>query len=243
MKETNIVEAYDAIAPLYEEYSSKRQAYLNAVDELVIGNLAPGIKWLDVGSGDGRRLAKIKNSVGLTDVAAIEPSAEMVKICAQNAQVPVYQEFGENVDQLDIGTFDVVTALWNIFGHIPSSAARLKTLKNIAQKLEPGGKLMLDVNNRHNALAYGKLKVLARRVVDATNFKESRGDAHYEWEIGDKTFNASGHLFTPAEIEKLFGDAGFKIIERFSINYTTGEVSKSPHRGQLFYLLGLQNRG
>lgn len=241
MKESNTVDAYDAIAPLYEEYSSQRQSYLNAVDELVAKNIAVDSRWLDVGSGDGRRLAKIKQTVDITDAVAIEPSAEMVKICEKNAQVPVHQEFGENIDQLDIGTFDVVTALWNIFGHIPSSSARLKTLQNIAQKLKPGGKLMLDVNNRHNALAYGKLKVLARRFVDATNFQESRGDAHYEWKIGDKTFNASGHLFTPAEIEKLFRDAGFKIIERLSINYASGEVSKSPHRGQLFYLLGLQN--
>lgn len=241
MADSNIIGAYDAIAPLYEAYSSKRQAYLDAVDELVIANLLPQYRLLDIGSGDGRRLAKLKSCVGLSDIVAVEPSSEMAKICEQKVGVPVYQEFGENIDQLDIGHFDVATALWNIFGHIPSSKARLKTLVNIAQKLNKGGRLILDVNNRHNALAYGKWTVFMRTLVDWFNFKESRGDAHYEWQIGDQSFDASGHLFTPTEIEKLFDAAGFELIKRCSLNYANGEVSDSKYRGQLFYVLKYVN--
>jgi SAM-dependent methyltransferase len=237
MQKSNIVDAYDAIALHYEEYSSKRQAYLDAVDELVIKNINPTLRWLDIGSGDGRRLAKLKQRAGLTDIVAVEPSTEMAKICGKNASVPVYQEFGENIDKLDIGQFDVITALWNIFGHIPSSQTRLKTLDNILKKLKPGGKLILDVNNRHNALAYGKYKVFFRRILDSINFKESRGDAYYDWKIGDQTFAASGHLFTPDEIEALFFSVDFQVKESFSINYDSGDVSKSKYRGQLFYIL------
>jgi len=201
MPETNIIGAYDAIAPHYEEYSSKRQAYLDAVDELVIANLSPETRLLDIGSGDGRRLAKIKTRAGLSEIVAVEPSAEMAGICEQKVGIPVYQEFGENIDQLDIGQFDVTTALWNILGHIPSSRSRQQTLLNIRSKLKPGGKLILDVNNRHNALAYGYWTVLQRVLVDAINFKESRGDAQYKWEIGGVSFDAHGHLFTPGKAE------------------------------------------
>lgn len=237
MPESNIIGAYDAIAPLYEEYSSKRQAYLDAVDELVIANLDSKTRLLDIGSGDGRRLAKIRECAGLSEIVAIEPSAEMARICEQNVGITVYQEFGENIDRLDIGSFDVATALWNILGHIPSSSARLQTLINIRAKLESGGKLVLDVNNRHNALAYGYRTVLLRVMVDAIDFKETRGDARYTWEIGGISFDAHGHLFTPREIEKLFSDAGFKVLKRYSVNYDNGVVSDSKYRGQLFYIL------
>jgi len=237
MPETNIIGAYDAIAPHYEEYSSKRQAYLDAVDELVIANLSPETRLLDIGSGDGRRLAKIKTRAGLSEIVAVEPSAEMAGICEQKVGIPVYQEFGENIDQLDIGQFDVTTALWNILGHIPSSRSRQQTLLNIRSKLKPGGKLILDVNNRHNALAYGYWTVLQRVLVDAINFKESRGDAQYKWEIGGVSFDAHGHLFTPGEVEKLFDVAGLKVLNRYSVNYDNGAVSGSKYRGQLFYIL------
>lgn len=237
MTEPGIIGAYDAIAPLYEEYSSQRQAYLDAVDELVIGNIRPEHRLLDIGSGDGRRLAKIRDAVGLQDIVAVEPSEEMARLCEQTVGVPVYREFGENLDRLDIGEFDVATALWNIFGHIPNALSRLRTLVNIRARLKPGGKLILDVNNRHNALAYGRWKVMGRRLVDAIDFRESRGDAHYDWKIGDQIFHASGHLFTPAEIEKHFANAGLTVSIRHSVNYANGEVSDSKFRGQLFYVL------
>ena len=233
----NIMDAYDAIAPLYEEYSSKKSAYLNAVDELVIKRLKPSDRLLDIGAGDGRRLAKIKSSVGIKDAVAIEPSSEMAKICEQAAQVPVHQVFAEKINELDIGEFNVVTALWNVFGHIPNSDARLKSLQNIAEKMDKDGILILDVNNRHNAPAYGFFKVFCRTILDTLDFKESRGDATYDWKIGDQTFKSRGHLFTPNEIEDLFSKSGLSIESRFSLNYSTGEISKSKYKGQLFYIL------
>jgi SAM-dependent methyltransferase len=229
--------AYDAVAPHYEEYSKTKGAYLSAVENLVISKLKPHFRLLDVGAGDGRRLAIIKDRVGLTDITAIEPSKEMAKICREKAQVPVIEIFAEKINELDIGSFDVVTALWNVFGHIPSSGARLQSLKNMAGKLKKDGIIILDVNNRHNALAYGRFKVFMRTIVDGLWFKESRGDTSYDWKIGNQTFKSSGHLFTPAEIEGLFTEAGLKIVERFSLNYMTGELSTSKFRGQLFYVL------
>lgn len=235
--EPEIIGAYDAIAPLYREYSKKRQAYLDAVDRLVIDNLEAGSRLLDIGSGDGRRLAKIMQATGLTDVVAVEPSSEMARLCRQATGLEVFRAFGEDIDRLDIGEFDRATALWNIFGHIPGSQQRLQTLVNIRQKLKPGGKLILDVNNRHNAPAYGKWQVFLRLLLDSVDFSESRGDASYQWKIGEQVFNASGHLFTPGEIEKLFAKAGFAVERRCSVNYVDGDVSDSRYLGQLFYVL------
>lgn len=236
-RQENTLAAYDAIAPLYEEYSEKYRAYLNAIDQMVIDRLTPGMRLLDIGSGDGRRLKKITAHHQLKEVVAVEPSPQMAALCRQTTGFPVHMICGDALVQLSETPFDAITALWNVFGHMADSAARLQTLKAMAKKLKPGGIIMLDVNNRHNQLSYGRLNVLKRRIIDALAFDERRGDAYFDWKIGDKTFPASGHLFTPREIERLFAQADLRIAERWSVNYKTGERSASPFNGQLFYVL------
>lgn len=231
------LKAYDAIAPLYAEYSARYRAYLDAVDELVIGRLSAGARLLDLGSGDGRRLGKIAGRCRLNDVVCVEPSAEMAVLCRRNTGFPVHSLSGEELDRLPETGFDAVTALWNVLGHMPDSASRLKALVHIRAKLAPGGSAMLDVNNRHNQRSYGRLNVWKRRLVDAISFDEKRGDARFEWRIGDQSFPASGHLFTPAEIEDLFGRAGLAVAERLSVDYRTGAISLSRFDGQLFFRL------
>lgn len=230
------LDAYDAIAPMYEEYSSKRTLYLNKIDDLVISCLSPDMKLLDIGAGDGRRLLKITSASGIRDFIAVEPSPGMASLCKLAVRSPVYELLAEDIDQISESEFDVVTALWNVFGHIPSSQNRIIALQHIKNKLKPGGILIVDVNNRHNAVAYGRVNVLKRRVIDFFGFKESRGDAAYEWKIGDQVFQGSGHLFTPSEIEGLFLQAGLNIRSRLSVDYATGAQSLSPYEGQLFYI-------
>lgn len=237
MAQENTLKAYDAIAPHYAEYSEKRQAYLEAVDRLVISHLKPGMRLLDVGSGDGRRLKKIADALGLRDVVAVEPSTEMAALCRKTTGFTVHALCGDALDELKEGPFDAITALWNVFGHMENSATRLQALTLMAQKLKPQGIIMLDINNRHNRLAYGRWTVFKRRIVDALQFDEKRGDVQFEWKIGDQSIPASGHLFTPGEIERLFVQAGLCVAERLSIDYANGALSSSPFNGQLFYVL------
>jgi SAM-dependent methyltransferase len=235
--EANTLKAYDAIAPLYSDYSSRYRDYLDAVDQLVVERLQSGVRLLDVGSGDGRRLKKIAVARQLTDVVSVEPSSEMATLCRAATGFPVHQLFGDELHRLPHANFDAITALWNVFGHMADSQVRLKTLENMKSKLAPGGSLLLDVNNRHNQLSYGRWNVMWRRMIDTLAFDETRGDVHYEWKIGNESVPASGHLFAPAEIEGLFRQAGLKVVERLSINYGSGEVSISPFNGQLFFCL------
>ncbi len=235
----NTLRAYDAIAPLYAEYSEKYRNYLSAVDAMAIEHLKPGMRLLDVGSGDGRRLAKITSAVGLTDVVSVEPSKEMAALCRKATGFNVYEMCGDTLSDLPEAPFDAMSALWNVFGHMANSELRIKTLVCMAGKLKPEGFIMLDVNNRHNQLSYGRWNVFKRRIIDVIAFDETRGDAYYDWNIGGQSFLASGHLFTPGEMAGLFARAGLRVTERWSINYATGERSKSPFNGQLFYVLKL----
>lgn len=231
------IRAYDAVAAVYDKYSEKYDAYLNAVNNLVIERLASGMRLLDVGSGNGRRLQEISAQHRLSEVVAVEPSSEMAAMCREKTGFRVHELFGENLDQLSDPPFDVITALWNVLGHIPSSSLRICTLINMKKKLQPHGMIMLDVNNRHNRLAYGRIVVLRRRFLDAFFFRESRGDVRFEWNIEGKTIPASGHLFVPREVETLFAQAGLEVVERWAVNYANGALSSSPFDGQLFYVL------
>lgn len=233
----NTLKAYDTIAPLYAEYSSRYRDYLNTVDQLVIDRLSPGTRLLDLGSGDGRRLHKIASRLGLTDVVAVEPSGEMVALCRKTTGFPVHQLFGDELDKLPEAGFSAITVLWNVFGHMADSTVRLKTLGLLKAKLAPDGSILLDVNNRHNRLAYGRWNVMKRRMLDAVAFDEKRGDVHYQWKIGSESVPSSGHLFTPDEMAGLFGRSGLRVAERLSVNYSTGAVSTSPFNGQLFFRL------
>ncbi len=234
---TNTLKAYDTIAPLYAEYSCRYRDYLHAVDQLVIDRLSPGTRLLDLGSGDGRRLHKIASQLGLTDVVAVEPSGEMAALCRKTTGFPVHQLFGDELDKLPDTGFSAITVLWNVFGHMADSAVRVKTLSLLKDKLAPGGSILLDVNNRHNALAYGRWNVAKRRLLDAVAFDEKRGDVHYQWKIGNESVPSSGHLFTPGEMAGLFERSGLRVAERLSVNYATGAVSTSPFDGQLFFRL------
>ncbi len=231
------LQAYDAIAPVYAEYSSEKEKYLNAIDNMVLKNIKNEARLLDIGAGDGRRLQKIQTTKKLSEAVAIEPSKKMGEICRKNTGCDVYEQCAENIGGLDIGQFDIITALWNVFGHIPKSSDRLQALKNIKDKLKPDGIFMIDVNNRHNASSYGAAKVAGRVILDTLAFDEKRGDANYNWKIGNKNYPGFGHLFTPKEIEILFKQAQLKVKKRQSVNYTTGQISNSPYRGQLFYTL------
>lgn len=234
---SNMQASYDAIAPLYEEYSSQKKKYLDAVEIFIIEKLKPEMRLLDVGSGDGRRLKNVLEATGIRDAVSVEPSREMAKICREKTGFQVYEVFGEQLGDIDIGKFDVITAMWNVFGHIPTSKSRLQTLINLRDKLNPQGFLMFDVNNRHNAKSYGHWNVLKRRIIDFFHFDEKRGNAEYDWRIGEKTFRSMGHLFIPKEVDSLARMAGFKIKECFTVDYSTGEKSSSKFKGQLFYCL------
>lgn len=237
VKNNDIIKAYDEIAPHYKKYSKKYKLYLSKIENLVIEHFNKSPKWLDIGSGDGRRLNKISKNFIFKKIIAIEPSKKMAELCRSNNHgIKVYELNGDEIDQIKEESFNVITALWNVFGHMKDSKNRLKVLKKMKKKLSKDGLIMLDVNNRYN-LAYGKFEILKRIIIDTIQFDETRGDASFIWKIGNNKFQSSGHLFTPFEIESLFKKVGLRIVKRISVNYKTGESSNSKFKGQLFYIL------
>jgi len=226
---------YDALAPHYREYARERQAYLAAVDRYIVEHAPAAVEsLLDVGAGDGVRGLELARSLGARRVVLCEPSREMAARCRQLSADAVWEVPAQDMPYGG-RPFDVVLCLWNVLGHLAGRALRLAALKAIKRLLAPAGAVFLDVNNRHNAAAYGSLRVLARRLADFAAPDDRRGDAVFQWNVGGVNLPGTGHLFTPAEIEGLIVESGLRVADRIAVHYATGAYSASPFRGQLLY--------
>jgi SAM-dependent methyltransferase len=231
---------YDALAPHYREYARSRQPYLAAVDRFVVQHApAPVRALLDVGAGDGVRGMALARELKAGCVVLCEPSREMAARCRALGPDTVWESPAEELPES--GTqFDVIVCLWNVLGHLAGAERRLAALRAMRRLLAPAGALFLDVNNRHNAAAYGWWKVLGRRLADFVAPDERRGDARYEWKIAGLSLPAVGHLFTPAEVEGMIAASGLRVARRLAVDYASGAYSESPFRGQLLYQAGLR---
>ena len=52
-------------------------------------------------------------------------------------------------------TFDVITCLWNVLGHVREFENRVRAMRAMKKLLSPEGRCFIDVNHRYNARAYG----------------------------------------------------------------------------------------
>lgn len=230
-------ELYDALAPSYRDYAATRSAYLDAVDGFVAERVPAGASsLLDVGAGDGVRAMALARRCGIGHVVLCEPSAALARKCRELPAEEVWETAADAIPPT-AKRFDVITSLWNVLGHMRDSAERVRALVRLRGLLTPGGRLFVDLNNRHNAAAYGWLRVAGRVVLDALAPDERRGDASFEWKVAGRSIPAMGHLFTPAEASSLFAQAGLRLLERAAIGYADGGRSHSPFAGQLAFIL------
>lgn len=230
--------AYDALAPHYRDYARGKDAYLRAVDDLILQHLpAAPERVLDVGAGDGVRGISLARRMGARHVVLAEPSPEMVKLCRATGADEVWQCTAQELPN-SAERFDVILSLWNVLGHVPTPDERSKALSRMSKLLAPGGRIFIDVNNRHNAAAYGAWRVGLRRLIDAIKPDPARGDVSFEWRVNGSVVPGMGHLFTPQEMTELMQGCGSGIIRRMTVDYATGKVAESPFKGQLLFILG-----
>lgn len=235
-------ELYDALAPHYREYAARRASYLAGVDSFVHEHFPAGAtSLLDVGAGDGVRGMAIARAHGIAHVVLSDPSAEMAARCRDLAPTDVWVAGAEALPATD-QRFDVILCLWNVLGHLPGRSARVRALSAARDLLSAHGVIFFDVNNRHNATAYGWRTVLGRIVVDRLWFDERRGDATFDWNVSGKVFPAMGHLFTPTEIRGIVDASGLSVTALAAVDYATGTRSSSLLRGQLVFAVTRSER-
>ena len=210
---------YDTLAPNYRSVSARKLRYLRSVDSLVVRN-CPLIsaRFLDVGCGDGVRTAAIAGAANAVAVDVIDVSPEMVKRAKKRfagARCIAIKDYKTS------HKYNVITALWNVFGHIPEKD-RTASLERIRELLADGGRFILDVNNRYN-IGYGLINVVRNFIF--------RRPGWFSFKFRGRGFPV--YLYTPAEIKRLLRDAGFRVVRSYGVNYDTGRVSGNLLRGQI----------
>jgi 2-polyprenyl-3-methyl-5-hydroxy-6-metoxy-1,4-benzoquinol methylase len=228
---------YDFLALKYDAELTARQPYIDGVNQLVLEGLhayAPN-RFVDVGCGNGRRLATFLRAY----------SANGHGIDNSSGMVAEAQAHGLPVTQLDItqaptpdvikaaGNNDVALCLWNVLGHIPT-ANRVDALRHIGQLLNPGGVLMLDVNNRYNARTYSTRAALRNMMQDGLRPRPDAGDFTAERDSPTGPVRTTTHIFSPQEVMQALTEAGFSILQKQYVTYDKGEPTRWPWQGQLF---------
>ena len=194
------VAAYDLISSQFPALAQRRKRYLDAIDDLIVDFVPQeSLSLLDVGAGDGSRAYKIAARTRITTVVLLEPSQGM----SQRARRPC-EIWSIRAEDLAVSResprFDVITCLWNVLGHVRSAAARAKVLGQLRQLLNPSGTLVVDVNHRYNARAYGRVKSALRFVNDRIRPREENGDVTAHWSLGGVECSTYGHVFTDREM-------------------------------------------
>lgn len=233
---------YDILAPDYKKILNKKKKYISSINKIVIKVLKNKKYILDIGTGDGSRLEKIKSSLKKSYFFAVEPSKEMCRYFKKNSKIKLFKLNVLNLDKIKIKNFDGIMCLWNVFGHLNSNKQRILALKKIADKMHDSSILILDVNNRYNAKAYGYFNVFCRFFIDYFFFHEKRGNTSYILNVKKKKIRGTGHIFTDDEFSNNLKKAGLKIVEKKIINYEDGKIMKNLIHGQLLYIAMLKNK-
>jgi 2-polyprenyl-6-hydroxyphenyl methylase/3-demethylubiquinone-9 3-methyltransferase len=183
-------------------------------DTLSIRPLA-GKSALDIGCGAGlvcEPLARLGAEVTGVDAAADNVAAASAH--AEAGGLDIRYMAGE-VAGLDIGTFDLVTAL-EVVEHVSDKTA---FLRDVAARIAPGGLLVLSTPNRTAAS-----RVLLVGAAEAVGYVP-RGT--HRW----------SDFVTPAELEALLADLGLEVIERRGIAWRPGKGLHLSDDESLNYIL------
>jgi len=229
------VAAYDQVAPSYARLAKQRAAYLDAIDRLVVGEIPPGSRsLLDVGAGDGARAGRIAEAANLWDLILLEPSGVMRSHCP--AQANIWAMRAEDLHRRQ-GSFDVITCLWNVLGHILPAAARVEVLRQFARLVSAEGRIFIDLNHRYNARHYGALATAVRFLRDRVSPADGNGDVRVTWNIEGHRVSTTGHVFTHREFTAMARAAGLRIEKRFVVDYASGQLRRRSFEGNLLYVL------
>jgi hypothetical protein len=151
---------------------------------------------------------------------------------AAGVEVSLCDIAGERLDVATLPKADVVTALWNVLGHIAGEAARVRTLQRMRALAHEGGLVILDVNDPHDGTLYGRARAARNAVMDVFQSAAS-GDFVNERPAVGHTVATTVHLFTVDELEGLLAVAGLGVIELSFFDYDTGVCTSSQWRGQI----------
>lgn len=116
--------------------------------------------------------------------------------------------------------FDVMTNLFNSFGYLATEADDRQVLAEAARCLKPGGRFFLDTRNKKHQILYAPYhEVMTLRdgrelIMRCTYLRDTARLESCWFDADDESrlvHHASIHLYSPAELQTMLTEAGFRI--------------------------------
>jgi cyclopropane fatty-acyl-phospholipid synthase-like methyltransferase len=134
---------YDELAPRFGEWAARVEGdpWERFVDELA-GCLAPGARVLDLGCGNGQKIARLADRF---DVTGVDISEEQLRLA--RAEIPDAEFVHADLAELDVPpeSYDAVTAFYSI-SHVPREE-HAALFGKIARWLRPGGLFLASLSS------------------------------------------------------------------------------------------------
>lgn len=210
---------------LYQNYNEKdAQDFLDNL----LNHLAPQYneaqntkpRVLDLACGKGRHSIYMA-SKGF-DVTGLDLSKKSIKY-AQKFETDYLSFFEHDMRHpFRINYFDFIFNIFTSFGYFEKESDNLKSLINVRNGLKQDGIFILDYFN--SAWVRATMKTDYTQTTGGIDFhikKRITDDGHvikeieFESESKEYRFQEKVRLFTEGEFDKLFDDAGLKIIQKF----------------------------
>lgn len=152
------IDAYDALAPIYDQLGGWRwfgTAVLDRLEALIANRglaarAGDPLTMLDLGCGGGWLLGALRDAHPDWRLAGADASRPMLRETARTtagaallaqAVMPAPLPFGP--------AFDVVGAFHDTLNHLPDDAALAATFQSVAAVLRPGGLFVFNLTNEH----------------------------------------------------------------------------------------------
>ncbi|MBU2562453.1 MAG: class I SAM-dependent methyltransferase [Nanoarchaeota archaeon] len=162
---------------------------------------------LDLGSGSGRHLIKIKNG----KMWLVDFSEKMIKLAKEKAkQQNIKAEFEvTDLTKLPFKKSFFDSAIWIDSIHcIPEEKNREKAIQELFRVLKPEAKALITVWNK-----------------DSKRFKNSPKEKYIKWRDKGARYY---YLFDEKEIHQIFEKNGFNILEKFTPSRKISFIIKKP---------------
>lgn len=230
-------EAYEAIAPVYDDFTAHHDY------ELWLGNLLPelrrhglhGRRLLDVGCGTGKSFLPMLERGW--EVVACDISPAMLELARAKAGDAARLAVADMRKLPVFGEFDLVWALDDAVNYLLSPEELGEALSGMRANLAPGGLLMFDVNTLQAYRSFfaevqrverGGRQLVWRGQAGAETPPGSISEARFEVESG-ASIEAHVHRqrhFPEAEVLELLEAAGLECLDVFGHGFDA--VPKQP---------------
>lgn len=239
-------EAYEAIAPVYDDFTAHHNY------ELWLGELLPqlrrhglrGQRLLDVGCGTGKSFLPMLERGW--EVTACDISPSMVELARGKAGEAARLTVADMRELPALGEFDLVWALDDAVNYLLSAEELGSALSGMRANLAPGGLLMFDVNTlrtyrtffaEEQVVERDGLRLVWRGQGSPNAAPRSISEARFEVEAGEGADGADAkraveiHVhrqrhFPEAEVLEAMAAAGLKVLDVFG--HEDDSVLKQP---------------